>query len=156
MSEQPITIRAAQPDDLGSLLLLYRELNSDDDLLQPDLVREKYAEILAHPGLTIFLALDKDIPAATASLVVIPNLTRGGRPYALIENVASAISHRGQGYGKAVVLHAISSAWQAGCYKAMLLTGRTDPAIHKFYEACGFVQNKTGFQVRRDGSLPPA
>jgi len=73
----------------------------------------------------------------------------GCRPYALIENVVSAISHRGQGYGKAVVLHAIDAAWQAGCYKAMLLTGRTDPAIHKFYEACGFVQNKTGFQVRR-------
>ncbi|HBF30755.1 GNAT family N-acetyltransferase [Rhizobium sp.] len=149
MSTHPITIRAAQPDDLESLLSLYQELNSDDDLLQPDLVREKYAAILTHPGLTIFVALDKEIPVATTSLVVIPNLTRGGRPYALIENVVSAISHRGQGYGKAVVLHAIDAAWQAGCYKAMLLTGRTDPAVHKFYEACGFVQNKTGFQVRR-------
>jgi GNAT superfamily N-acetyltransferase len=149
MSTHPITIRAARPDDLESLLSLYQELNSDDDLLQPDLVREKYAAILTHPGLTIFLALDNDTPAATTSLVVIPNLTRGGRPYALIENVVSALSHRGQGYGKAVVLHAIEAAWQAGCYKAMLLTGRTDPAIHKFYEACGFVQNKTGFQVRR-------
>lgn len=149
MVKPPITIRTAQPDDLDALLLLYRELNSDDDLLQPDLLREKYAAILAHPGLTIFVALDDDTPVATISLVVIPNLTRGGRPYALIENVVSAVSHRGQGYGKAVVCHAIEAAWQAGCYKAMLLTGRTDPAIHQFYEACGFVQNKTGFQVRR-------
>ncbi|MGV1769437.1 N-acetyltransferase family protein [Agrobacterium vitis] len=149
MSKSAIKIRAAQPDDLESLLSLYQELNSDDDLLQPDLVREKYAAILAHPGLTIFLALDMETPVATTSLVVIPNLTRGGRPYALIENVASAISHRGQGYGKAVVLHAIDAAWQAGCYKAMLLTGRTDEAIHRFYGSCGFVQNKTGYQIRR-------
>ncbi|BCH54964.1 GNAT family N-acetyltransferase [Agrobacterium vitis] len=150
MSKSAIKIRAAQPDDLEILLSLYQELNSDDDLLQPDLVREKYAAILAHPGLTIFLALYMETPVATTSLVVIPNLTRGGRPYALIENVASAISHRGQGYGKAVVLHAIDAAWQAGCYKAMLLTGRTDKAIHRFYEACGFLQNKTGYQIRRD------
>lgn len=149
MSKPAIAIRPARPDDLDALLSLYRELNSDDDLLQPDLLREKYAAILAHPGLTIFVALDDDTPVATNSLVVIPNLTRGGRPYALIENVVSAVSHRGKGYGKAVVCHAIEAAWQAGCYKAMLLTGRTDPAIHQFYEACGFVQNKTGFQVRR-------
>ncbi|TWD54376.1 ribosomal protein S18 acetylase RimI-like enzyme [Agrobacterium vitis] len=151
MNTRPITIRSARADDLESILSLYQELNSDDDLLKPDLVREKYAAILNHPGLTIFLALDDEMPVATASLVVIPNLTRGGRPYALIENVVSAVSHRGQGFGKAVVCHAIEAAWQAGCYKAMLLTGRTDPSIHKFYEACGFVQNKTGFQVRRDG-----
>ncbi len=149
MIKPVIAIRTAQSDDLDALLSLYQELNSDDDLLQADLVREKYAAILSHPGLTIFVALDAETPVATTSLVVIPNLTRGGRPYALIENVVSAISHRGQGYGKAVVCHAIEAAWQAGCYKAMLLKGRTDPAIHRFYESCGFVQNKTGFQVRR-------
>lgn len=150
MKPRPITIRAAHADDLEDLLALYHVLNADDDLLQPDLLREKYAAIIAHPGLTIFVALDDDRSVATATLVVIPNLTRGGRPYALIENVVSAKSHRGQGFGKAVVLHAIAAAWQAGCYKAMLLTGRTDPAVHKFYEACGFLQNKTGFQIRRD------
>jgi GNAT superfamily N-acetyltransferase len=151
MQKSRISIRPAKESDLESLLSLYSELNRDDDLLQADLVCEKYAEILAHPGLTIFLALDEETPVATASLIVIPNLTRGGRPYALIENVVSAASHRGQGFGKAAVCHAIQAAWEAGCYKAMRLTGRSDPAIHRFYEACGFVQNKTGFQIRRDG-----
>jgi GNAT superfamily N-acetyltransferase len=150
MQKPPICIRPAQQSDLQSLLSLYSELNRDDDLLQPDLVREKYTAILTHPGLTIFLALDAETPVATTTLVVIPNLTRGGRPYALIENVVSAPSHRGQGYGRAVVRQAIQAAWEAGCYKAMLLTGRSDPAIHKFYEACGFLQNKTGYQIRRD------
>jgi hypothetical protein len=31
----------------------------------------------------------------------------------------------------------------------MLLTGSTDPATLRFYENCGFLQNKTGFQIRR-------
>lgn len=150
MKTRPITIRTAERNDLESLIALYGELNRDDDLLQPDLVQETYDAILAHPGLTIFVALDNETPVATTSLAVIPNLTRGGRPYALIENVVSARSHRGEGYGRAVVCHAIDAAWAAGCYKAMLLTGRTDPAIHKFYEGCGFVQNKTGFQIRRN------
>lgn len=150
MSKHPITIRAAQPDDLESLLSLYQDMSSNNVVNDPEIAKKTYATMLAHQGLTIFVALDNDKPVATATLVVTPNLTRGCKPYALIENVVSAVSHRGQGYGKAVVCHAIEAAWQAGCYKAMLLTGRTDPAIHKFYEACGFVQNKTGFQVRRD------
>ncbi|GEO83931.1 MULTISPECIES: GNAT family N-acetyltransferase [Alphaproteobacteria] len=150
MPRASIIIRAADTADLPHLLALYRELNSDDDLPQTNSIGATYDTILAHPGLTIFVALDSETPVATASLVVIPNLTRGGRPYALVENVVSARSHRGEGYGRAVVCHAIEAAWTAGCYKAMLLTGRTDPAVHKFYEGCGFVQNKTGFQVRRN------
>lgn len=150
MSKQPITIRAAQPDDLDALLALYQDMSSNNDFSDTDLTSQTFTTILAHPGLTIFVALDKNKPVATATLIVTPNLTRGCRPYALIENVVSAGSHRGQGYGKAVVCHAIDAAWQAGCYKAMLLTGSMRPEVHKFYEACGFVQNKTGFQIRRD------
>ncbi|MCM2291220.1 GNAT family N-acetyltransferase [Allorhizobium sp. BGMRC 0089] len=106
--------------------------------------------MLSHPGMTIFLGLDETgSPASTATLIVIPNLTRSMRPYALIENVVSLETHRGRGFGKAVVTYAIDAAWQAGCYKVMLLTGSNRPAVHRFYEACGFVQNKTGFQIRR-------
>lgn len=149
MSNSPITIRTARPEDLDDLLSLYRTLSRDNDLNPTEFVRDTYATILAHQGLSVFVALDEEKPVATASLLVTPNLTRGCRPYALVENVVSAESHRGQGYGRAVVLHAIDAAWQAGCYKVMLLTGSTRPEVHKFYESCGFVQNKTGFQVRR-------
>jgi len=145
----PIAVRPATHDDLNDLLALYKDLSSNNDFSQTDRVRDTYAAMLAHPGLTVFLASDGDKPVATASALITPNLTRGCRPYALIENVVSAESHRGKGYGRAVVLHAIDAAWQADCYKMMLLTGSTRPEIHRFYEACGFIQNKTGYQIRR-------
>ncbi|MCF1448858.1 GNAT family N-acetyltransferase [Agrobacterium vitis] len=148
MSET-VVIRRATFDDLEALLALYKDLSSNNDFTDVERVHNTYAAILSHPGLTVFMALDRERPVATASLLRTPNLTRGCRPYALIENVVSAATHRGQGYGRAVVLHAIDAAWNADCYKVMLLTGSTRPEIHRFYEACGFVQNKTGYQIRR-------
>ncbi|ACM37287.1 MULTISPECIES: GNAT family N-acetyltransferase [Rhizobium/Agrobacterium group] len=148
MSET-VVIRPATFDDLEALLALYKDLSSNNDFTDVERVHNTYAAILSHPGLTVFVALDRERPVATASLLITPNLTRGCRPYALIENVVSAATHRGQGYGRAVVLHAIDAAWNADCYKVMLLTGSTRPEIHHFYEACGFVQNKTGYQIRR-------
>ena len=44
---------------------------------------------------------------------------------------------------------AIKAAWKAGCYEVMLLTGSKDPAALRFYENCGFTQDKTGYQIRR-------
>lgn len=38
----------------------------------------------------------------------------------------------------------------ADCYKVMLMTGRGSAKVHRFYESCGFIQNKTGFQIRND------
>jgi hypothetical protein len=31
----------------------------------------------------------------------------------------------------------------------MLLTGSKNPATLRFYENCGFAQDKTGYQIRR-------
>lgn len=149
MQDGNFTIQAARKDDLSRLGVLYKDLNADDDALEPTFAAQTYDTILSHPGLTIFIAMNNDQTVATATLVIVPNLTRGGRPYAVIENVVALKEYRGRGFGRSVVQHAIEAAWDAGCYKVMLLTGRADPAVHRFYESCGFVQNKTGFQIRR-------
>ena len=98
--------------------------------------------------ISLHLAQDGEEVVATCKLIVVPNLTRSQRPFGLIENVVSAQARRGQGFGKAVVRAAIEHAWSAGCYKVMLMTGRTDPAVLAFYEACGFQRGKTAFQIR--------
>ncbi|AYM62998.1 GNAT family N-acetyltransferase [Agrobacterium fabrum] len=150
MSSDTISLRAAGPGDLPGLLELYQVLNPSDPELTTQDAGAVFAAMLAQPGLTVFVATENGKPVATATLLIVPNLTRAARPYAFIENVVTLEARRGRGYGRTVVRHAIERAFGANCYKVMLLTGRHDPAVHAFYESCGFVQNKTGFQIRQD------
>ena len=87
--------------------------------------------------------------------MVVPNLTRSGRPYGLIENVVTHADHRVRGYGKQLLQAAITAAWDADCYKVMLMTGSKEPSTLAFYASAGFEQSKTRFQVRRLPSRVP-
>jgi len=73
-------------------------------------------------------------------LDIIPNLTRGARPFGLIENVVTHAGYRNQGYGTALMGHVLNFARQKGCYKVMLLAGRTDPAVFRMHEKAGFIR----------------
>lgn len=141
-------IRAAGQSDLAALLALYQHLIPGDAQPDPLAAEEILTRFLAYPGSAIFLAESAGQPVASCTLVVVPNLTRGGRPYALVENVVSHRDHRNQGHSKALLRHATQAAWKAGCYKVMLLTGSTDPATHAFYRSAGFEPTKTGYQIR--------
>jgi len=68
---------------------------------------------------------------ASCYLNIIPNLTRNLRPYAVIENVITDAGHRRQGIGRTVLQHAMTLAWQRGCYNVMLLTGAKDEGTLK-------------------------
>lgn len=146
-------LRPAASDDLPGLLALYAELNPADPPLEAATAMHRFEAILAQPGMTICLAVRGGVPLASCTLVIVPNLTRGGAPYALIENVVTHSSARRQGLGRAVIGYAMDTAWKAECYKVMLLTGRSDTGAYDFYTRCGFKQDKTGFQVRRP--IPP-
>jgi GNAT superfamily N-acetyltransferase len=65
-------------------------------------------------------------------LVVVPNLTHGQRPYALVENVVTDKAHRGRGYATECLLFAADLARKDGCYKIMLLTGSKEEATLRF------------------------
>ena len=147
------SIRPVGRSDLAGLLALYAELNPADPPLAEALAVRRLNDILACPGMSILAAFEDDALVSTCTLVVIPNLTRGGAPYALIENVVTKSDQRRRGAGKAVLRHAIAQAFAQGCYKIMLLTGKKDPATHAFYAACGFRQDKTGYQVRNDAVI---
>ncbi len=141
-------IGRAGPADVRELLALYRHLVGDEP--QPDLsaARERLEMLARYPGSGVLILRVAGVLVASVTLVVIPNLTRQGRPYALIENVVSHADHRRGGHGRAVMQAAIGAAWQAGCYKILLMTGSTDPATHCFYEALGFDRGKTGYRLR--------
>ncbi|OHV23565.1 GNAT family N-acetyltransferase [Rhizobium sp. RMa-01] len=142
-------IRPAAAGDLPGLTILYQHLNPTDPFLDRAMAEERFSAIIAQPGMTVFIGFACDVAAATVTLIVVPNLTRNGASYALIENVVTHADHRQRGYAGAVIGHAVTEAWKAGCYKVMLLTGSTNPTTHRFYKNCGFLQDKTGYQIRR-------
>lgn len=142
-------IRPAHPGDYTQLFALYRELNPEDPT--PDEGAQRVFErILESPDLVIFVAESNKTLLATCYLNIVPNLTRGAQPYALIENVVTRATHRGQGLGKQLLRHAQEYAWSRGCYKVMLLTGSEEASTHGFYRACGFSGGiKHGYIIRR-------
>ena len=147
--ERDRRIRAATARDIPALLALYAQLNPSDPPIPVEKAESIFAQFHACDGNAIYVAVSNDALVATCALIVTPNLTRGGAPYALIENVVTDSHHRQQGHGRAVLHAAIDAAWRHGCYKVMLLTGSKNPATLRFYQETGFVQDKTGFQIRR-------
>jgi len=145
-------IRFADHEDIQPLLKLYQHLDPDDKETTVEDAMKNMELLERYPGSHILVGCLGEHIVTTCTLVVIPNLTRGGAPYALIENVVTDPARRNKGYGKAILKSATEAAWRAGCYKVMLLTGSKRPAILKFYQDAGFEQNKTGFQIRK---LPP-
>ena len=143
-------VRALVTSDLPRLLELYTHLNPNDDPLPPaNVVNAAWSESLANPRMRHFGGFEADHLVAACTICVVPNLTRGCRPYALIENVVTAANHRRKGWGKAVLSEALTFAWNQNCYKVMLLSGRKDEAVLRFYESAGFKSDeKRGFVAR--------
>jgi len=134
-----MNIRKLQSHELKPLLALYAHLHAHDAPLPPEpAIEAVWSEALANPRIHYFGGFVGDSLVTSCTLTVIPNLTRGCRPYGVIENVVTHAAHRGQGWGKAVLTHALGEAWRQRCYKVMLLTGRKDEGTLRFYEQAGF------------------
>ena len=144
-----LRIRPAQAADLPALSALYRHLNPADAPAPPDTAPSILARLEGIPGSAVLLGEDGGRLVASCMLVVIPNLTRGGEPFALIENVVTHAEARQRGHGRALLDAACARAWAAGCYKIMLMTGSSRPETLRFYRGAGFEATKTGFQKRR-------
>ncbi len=139
-------VRRVRSEELDALLALYKHLQrKDSPLPERSVIDALWETIMTDPRLRYFVGeLDHKIISSCA-LAIIPNLTRGARPYALIENVVTDAEHRNHGFGTAVVHRALEEAWGENCYKVMLLTGSREDSTFRFYEKVGFQRGlKTG------------
>jgi GNAT superfamily N-acetyltransferase len=139
--------RSIRREELPQLLELYKYLHEKDVLLQMDRRLESlWDEIMSNPMLHYLVGEIDGKLISSCTLAIIPNLTRGARPYGLIENVVTHRDYRGRGFGTRILRHALQVAWGSDCYKVVLLTGRKDEATLRFYEKAGFERGvKTGF-----------
>lgn len=152
MNPDEYLIRNARGTDLPDLIELYQHLAEGDEKPDSELANDVFERFHTYSGSAIIVAEKVGTLVASCALVVVPNLTKGGKPYGLIENVVTHRDFRNLGLGKQVLSFAVDSAWRAGCYKVMLLTGSQKAATLHFYVSAGFEQSKTGFQFRR---VPP-
>ena len=83
---------------------------------------------------------------ASCVCVIIPNLTRGVRPYAFVENVVTHADYRKRGYATSCLDLAKQIARENNCYKRMLLTGSKEESTLNFYRKAGYnSSDKTAF-----------
>ena len=118
----------------------------DEPLPPPAEVQELWRDILANPLFHYFgVEFDGRIVSA-CMLCTIPNLTRGARPFGVIENVVTHSDYRRRGFAKALLQHTLEFAWQANCHKVMLLSGVARKEAHSLYESVGFSKHaKIGY-----------
>jgi GNAT superfamily N-acetyltransferase len=128
-------LRDLHSGDFKDALRLYQILTRDPVPVTDDL--GAFNAVLTHTGTCVIGAEHEGQIIAMITLHVLPNMTSGGRPYALIENVVCDPDHRGQGIGQTVMQAGIDRARDAGSYKIMLMTGQAR-GVRGFYEKLGF------------------
>ncbi|MBI5303529.1 MAG: GNAT family N-acetyltransferase [Chloroflexi bacterium] len=152
MGTVEIKIRTINRNELPALLELYRHLHAvDAPLPSDDLLHQVWNDIVNDPRLDCLVAECDSKLIASCTLAIIPNLTRGARPYGLIENVVTHAEYRQKGVGTELLRHALQIAWAKNCYKVMLLTSSKREETHRFYERAGFRKGvKTGFVATQE------
>jgi GNAT superfamily N-acetyltransferase len=114
-----------------------------------DYINELWEEVFNDPSRYYLVVEDDGLIVSSCTLMIIANLTRGGRPFGFIENVVTHEKYRNRGYGTSILHRAVEIARENNCYKVMLLTGRKEESVLRFYEHAGFEKGiKTGFIMR--------
>ncbi|MGW3960748.1 N-acetyltransferase family protein [Amycolatopsis sp. NPDC005003] len=145
-----ITTRPAREADVPALLALFRELHPDDPPPSAQAAAAAWRAVQAQSGRVILVAECGGAVIGTADCATLPNLTRGARPFMLVENVVVATGHRRSGVGAALMEAAFAAARRAGCYKVQLLSRSGREAAHAFYESLGFRAVAQGYRVYLD------
>ena len=139
-------VREIQEKDLKGLLELYLHLHEESVPELTEHLAKTWQTILADENHHIIVKeIDGEL-VSSCVCVIIPNLTRGIRPYAFVENVVTRAEYRGKGYATECLDYAKALAEKANCYKMMLLTGSKKETTLRFYERAGYnSSDKTAF-----------
>ena len=139
-------VREVRENELGELLELYLSLHEESVPEITDFVKNTWDTILRDRNHHIIVREENGRLVSSCVCVIIPNLTRGVRPYAFIENVVTHSDYRGRGYATECLNYAKEIALGENCYKMMLLTGSRQESTLNFYAGAGYNStDKTAF-----------
>ena len=147
------TIRLATEGDIPRILELYRQLVITTSQVKPgkspslDDCRRVFVEICALPGYELLVAEYQGEVVGTMVLLIVPNLSRGALPWALVENLVIDTKHRRRGIGKLLLDYAVARAKEAGCYRLVLSSDKRHREAHRLYRSLGFRASAHGFRL---------
>lgn len=146
-------VRVAREEDIPHILELYRQLaltTSQAELSQSsslDDYRRVFAEICALPGHELLVVEYEGAVVGTMVFLIVPNLSHGALPWAIVENMVVDERYRRQGVGSLLMEYAIDRARKSGCYKVQLLSNKKRLEAHRFYCSMGFEASAEGFRL---------
>lgn len=139
-------VREILETELYDLLELYLNLHEDTIPEMTEHLKTTWESIIHDDNHHIIVKVADGKIVSSCVCVIIPNLTRGIRPYAFIENVVTHKDYRCCGYASECLNYAKNIAKKNDCYKMMLLTSSKDENTLKFYESAGYnSSDKTAF-----------
>lgn len=138
-------IREVRIDEYQQLMELYLHLH-ETEIPPAELTKDLWERLVNDPDYHLIAAEEDGKLVSTCTCVVIPNLTRGPRPYAWVENVVTHPDYRGRGLATACLNYAKEIALRESCYRLVLMTGSKLESTLRFYERAGYNRtDKTGF-----------
>lgn len=141
-----LRIRQAREDDIEALLALYTHLHNNPMPCVDARLYSLWSRIMSYENHHIIVGVIDGIIVSSCVVVIVPNLTHGQRPYALVENVVTDARYRKKGFGTAMLRHAKQIAAEQNCYKIMLMTGSKEDGTLSFYRKAGYnSDDKTAF-----------
>jgi GNAT superfamily N-acetyltransferase len=153
-----VHIRDATEADLPSLVELLFQLSQLGEIpeREPHLATaaelEALRSIASDPHSSLLgLEIDNRV-AATLTLYILPNLSHGGRPFAIVESVVVDEGQRRSGCGQILMQEAEARARAAGCYKIALTSNRKRTDAHRFYARLGYRATHEGFSKYFDNA----
>src|SRR5262245_12251744 len=101
-------IRPCTREDLDAVVRLLSQLSLDTprESLGPPLppaYERALATILSDQRQTLLVAVDENHIVGSIAFILVPNLSYGGRPHAILENVVVDSTSRSQGIGEATI-----------------------------------------------------
>ncbi|HEY55427.1 MAG TPA: GNAT family N-acetyltransferase [Dehalococcoidia bacterium] len=140
-------VRPATEQDIPRILELYNELTEERHALSPEETRSAFAQITAMPGHELLVAEEEGVVVGTMVMLVVPNLSHGALPWAMVENMIVDKKYRRRGIGRLLMEYVIARARKAGCYKVQFLSNKKRRQAHKFYRSLGFEASAHGFRL---------
>ena len=131
-------VREAVKEDLDELLNLYLFLHEKNIPKKSEYLENTWKTIIEDINHHIVVKEINGKIVSSCVCVIVPNLTRNIRPYALIENVVTNEGYRGKGYATECLNYAKEIAIKNNCYKMMLLTGTKNENTLAFYKSAGY------------------